>query len=162
MKRVSLCMLLATIALATFAQPQGQKGPGQPVFDPQKYQQMVEESLTKAACMIPEEAKAFFPLYNEMRAKQRDMGRQIYEVKKNTSGNDNKAYSDAILKINQLKVKMAEVEQDFYKRIIKVVPAEKAFKVMKAEDDFHRRMVQGQRGRRTANHKGGPRPMQDK
>ena len=155
---------MLTILLVAFAQPQGGKrSQGQPPFDPQKFQQMVEASLTQAAGMTPEEAKAFFPLYNEMREKQREMGRQIYELKKNTGNGDNKACADAVLKINQLKVKMAEVEQDFYKRIIKTVPAEKAFKVMKAEDDFHRRMVQGQRGRRNGKRQqGGSRPQQDK
>ena len=34
---------------------------------------------------------------------------------------------------------------------------DQVFKVMKAEDDFHRRMVQGQRGR-GQERKGGPRP----
>ena len=42
---------------------------------------------------------------------------------------------------------MAKLEQDCYKRILKVIPAEKVLKVMKAEDDFHRRMVQGSRRR---------------
>lgn len=41
---------------------------------------------------------------------------------------------------------MAQLEESYYKRILKTVPAEKVFKVMSAEDDFHRRMVQGQRG----------------
>ena len=42
---------------------------------------------------------------------------------------------------------MAEVEQEYYKRILKVVPANKVIKVMRAEDNFHRRMVQNNRGR---------------
>ena len=121
---------------------------------------MVEASLAKTACFTPEEAKAFFPQYNEMRERQRKMGVQIYELKKNTKS-DAKSCSESILKINQLKVEMAEVERDFYKRIVKVVPADKVYKVIKAEDDFHRRMVQGQRGNRRPDARGqrpnGPR-----
>ncbi len=150
-------------AFLVCAQPQGVKGQqGQSSFDPQKFQQMVEESLTKAADLTPDEAKAFFPLYNEMKDKQRDMGRQIFEVKKNASNGDNKNYAEAIQKIHQLKVKMAEMEADFYKNIVKVIPAEKAFKVMKAEDDFHRKMVQRQRrDRRGGNARPGQHPLHE-
>ena len=145
MKRCLMTMLVAVVCMVTWAQPGMQKG--QPRFDPQKFQQMVEASLAKVADLTPEEAKAFFPQYNEMRERQRKMGVQIYELKKNTKS-DAKSCSESIQKINQLKVEMAEVERDFYKRIIKVVPADKVYKIIKAEDDFHRRMVQGQRNNR--------------
>jgi len=142
MKKILLTMFMMVLSMASWAQNYGN---GQPRFDPDKFQQMVEQSLAKAACLTPEESKVFFPQYNAMREEQRKMGAQIYELKKNVK-NDAKSYSAAILKINQLKVDMAEVEQNFYKRILKSVPAEKVFKLIKAEDDFHRRMVQGQRG----------------
>lgn len=151
MKKIFLCLLLTATTMGLWAQPQQ----GQPRFDPQKFQEMVEASLTQAAGLTTDEAKAFFPLYNEMRAKQREMGKQIYELKKNAKG-DAKAYAETIQKINQLKVDMAVVEQNFYKRVVKDVPAEKVFKVMKAEDDFHRRMVQRQRGRRGNGPNGQP------
>lgn len=151
MKKFLMTLLLVAAGLCASAQPNGQKG--QPLFDPQKFQQMVEESLTKAAGLTADEAKAFFPLYNDMRERQRKMGVQIYELKKNAKG-DAKSCTEAIQKINQLKVEMAEVERDTYKRILKVVPAEKVFKVMKAEDDFHRRMVQGPRNRRPQGQQG--------
>lgn len=150
MKKIFLCLLVVMSSMCLWAQP-GQKG--QPQFDPQKFQEMVEASLTQAAGLTPDEAKAFFPLYNEMRAKQREMGKQIFELKKNAKG-DAKAYAETIQKINQLKVDMAVVEQSFYKRIVKTVSAEKVFKVMKAEDDFHRRMVQRQRNRRPEGSRG--------
>lgn len=149
MKKIFLSLLLAITSIALWAQPGQQPEPpkGQPRFDPQKFQEMVEASLTQAAGLTPDEAKAFFPPYNEMRAKQRDMGKQIGELKKNASG-DAKAYAETIQRINQLKVDMAVIEQTFYKRVLKDVPAEKVFKVIKAEDDFHRRMVQRQHDRR--------------
>ena len=155
MKRTILFLAMAVFTLTIWAQP-GQQN-GVPRFDPQKYQQMIEESLTKAACLTPEEAKAFFPLYNEMRAKQREVGKQIHELKKNASG-DAKQYAETIQKINQLKVDMAVLEQKYYKRMVNAVPADKVFKVIKADDEFHRRMVQGQRNRGRG--QGGNRPPQ--
>ena len=151
MKRNIFLLMLMFMPLLTWAQPQGGDRP----FDPVKFQQMVEESLTKAASLNADEAKVFFPLYNEMRQKQREMGKKIHELKKQPL-TDAKKYSETILKIKQLQVDMAELEQSYYKRMLKVVPPEKVFKVMKAEDDFHRRMVQGQREK----HRNGksPRP----
>ena len=152
MKKIMLCWLMAICSFSLWAQPGPPKG--QQRFDPQKFQQMVEESLTKAAGLSSEEAKAFFPLYNEMRQKQREMGIQIHELKKNATG-DAKAYTATILKIKQLQVNMAELEQNYYKRFMKVIPPEKVFQVMKAEDDFHRRMVQRQRGNQNDRHPDG-------
>lgn len=145
MKRTIFLLAMMLCSLTICAQP-GQQNSA-PRFDPQKYQQMIEESLTKAAGLTPDEAKAFFPLYNEMRAKQREIGKQIHDLKKNATC-DAKQCAETIQKINQLKVDMAVVEQKYYKRMLNAVPADKVFKVIKADDEFHRRMVQGQRGRR--------------
>ena len=154
MKRTILLTLMVLAALSGWAQPQ--EPHGERHFDPAKFQQMVEESLTKAASLTPEEAKVFFPLYNEMRQKQREMGKKMHELK-NKPMTDGQKCSETILKIKQLQVDMAELEQSYYKRMLKTVPPEKVFKVMKAEDDFHRRMVQGQRGK----HREGKRPRSE-
>ena len=153
MKQMIVLTMMMFVSLCGWTQPQEPRGDRR--FDPAKFQQMVEESLTKAASLNADEAKVFFPLYNEMRQKQREMGKKIHELKKQPL-TDAKKYSETILKIKQLQVDMAELEQSYYKRMLKVVPPEKVFKVMKAEDDFHRRMVQGQREK----HRNGnsPRP----
>ena len=145
MKKLLLSLSFIIFSIATWAQAPQQHN-GQPPFDPQKFQQMVENELTKAADFTSDEAKAFFPLYNERRNKQREMGRQIHQLKKQAN-TDSKKSAEVVNKIYSLKVEMAQVEQSYYKRILKVVPAEKVLKVMRAEDDFHRRMVQNQRDR---------------
>lgn len=143
MKRWLTMALMVCFTLGAAAQEPAQ---GERKFDPQKFQQMVEEQLTKAAELTTDEAKAFFPLYNEMREKQRAIGQQIHRLKKEQTA-DEKACAEKVTRIKQLQVDMAKLEQDYYKRILKVIPAEKVLKVMKAEDDFHRRMVQGSRRR---------------
>lgn len=151
MKHFLISAMLAVMPLLAWAQPQGQPKDG-PRFDPQKFQQMVEETLTKAGGLTDDEAKAFFPLYNEMRGKQREMGRQMRDLKRGTPA-DTRA---TILKIKHLQVEMAELEQTYYERFLRIVPPEKLFRMMQAEDDFHRRMVQGDR-RREGKHGGRPR-----
>ena len=147
MKKLILGISLILISVATWAQPAQQQN-RQPRFDPQKFQQMMENELAKAAELTVDEAKAFFPLYNELRKKQRDMGMQIYQLKANAP-TDSKGAATTVSKINTLKVEMAELEQEYYKRIMKVVPANKIIKVMRAEDKFHQRMVQNTRGRQS-------------
>ncbi len=150
MKKLLIMTLLAILPLAIWA---NEPEMGNQRFDPEKFQKMVEESITKAAGLTPEEAQALFPLFNEMKAKQREIGLKIYQLKKCANG-DCKAYAKTINEINDLKVEMAQVESEYYIRILKVLPAEKVFKVMKADDDFHRRMVQGQHRKGNKTQKG--------
>ena len=120
MKKLILGLSLILLSVATWAQPAQQQN-RQPRFDPQKFQQMMEFELAKAAELTADEAKAFFPLYNELRKKQRDMGMQINQLKANAP-TDSKGAATAVNKI---------------------------IKVMRAEDNFHKRMVQNNRGRQT-------------
>lgn len=133
------------VAMSIFAQPARQNR--EPQFDPQKFQQMVEEELTRTAELTPEEAKAVLPLYTEMRQKQRELGKKVAELKK-TCGSDEKANADAVNKICNLKVDMAELERSYCKKMLKVLPAGKILKLMRAEDEIHRKMVQRSRPRR--------------
>ena len=149
--------------LVAAAQPQRQPHDGAQ-FDPQKFQQMVEQTLTKAGGLTTAEAEAFFPLYNEMRAKQREIGRQIHDLKQSTP-TSSKAYADTILRIKKLQLEMAELEQEYYKRILRKVSAEKVFKMMQAEDDFHRRMVRRNRDssrEKKGRHHNGSQPLERK
>ena len=129
MKKVVFCCLFALFTIGAWAQ-QPEPPKGQPRFDPQKFQQMVEESLTKAAELTADEAKSFFPLYTEMRKKQREMGRQIHELKKDAPQGNEKACAETISKIKRLQVEMAELEESYYKRFLKAIPAEKVMKVI--------------------------------
>lgn len=139
-----LLTIAAALLLSVAASAQPQEGNGRPRFNPEEFKQRMEQALTKEAGLTAEEAKAFFPIYHEMKAKQRERINQIRELKKKPYTTQ-EAYADAIAKIKNLQVDMAKVELDYYKKLVKAVPAEKVFKAMSAEDKFHRQMVQGQR-----------------
>lgn len=148
------CLLTVSAALlltiAAWAQPQDDKN--RPRFNPEEFKQRMEQALTKEACLTPEEAKAFFPIYYEMKEKQRACIKQIRDLKQKPYTTQD-AYAEAIAKIKNLQLDMAKVEQEYYKKLVKAVPAEKVFKAMTAEDKFHRQMVQGPR----KPHEGGKR-----
>ena len=146
MKQIIITAMFVLMPMLAMTQPSEQSQDG-PRFDPQRFEQMVEQTLTKAGELSPDEARTFFPLYKEMREKQRTMGREVHELKCSHPA-DAKACSATIAKIKRLQVEMAELEQSYYKRFLRVVSPEKLFRMMKAEDDFHRRMVRGERGKR--------------
>ena len=156
MKRRAFMALMALFTMNLWAQQT--QGAGKPRFDPQEFQLRMEEALTRQAGLTADEAKAFFPIYNEMKGKQRAISVQIHQLKTQCKP-DEAAYTATITKIKQLLVESAQLEQTYYRRLLEVVPASKVFKVMKAEDDFHRRMVQGPRGRwgGAGRGQGGPR-----
>ena len=149
MKRMVILALTALFTIGLWAQAPEQ---GKPRFDPKEFQQRMEAELTRQAGLTPEEAKLFFPLYKEMKEKQRNIGVQIHELKKGQK--DDATCAATIARIKQLQVESAQLEQTYYKRLVEAVPASKVFKVMKAEDDFHRRMVQGGMRSRQGNHQG--------
>ena len=122
--------------------PQRGQNNQQPRFDPQQFQQMMLMTITREAGFTQAESQSFMPLYKEMREKQRVLSGQIHELKTKKYSSE-KEYLNALTKIKSLQVEVAEVEADYYKRLCKAVGAEKMFKLMQAEDKFHRQMVRG-------------------
>lgn len=142
MKKIFLITLLSVMQLTLFAQPKDTSGG--PRMDPKEFQHRMRQEMTRVAGFTEEEEETFFSLYTEMREKQRLIGRQIHELKK-TKPQSTKDFANTITRIKQLQVEMSQVERTYYKRIVSAIPAEKVWLVMKAEDEFHRRMVRGKR-----------------
>ena len=145
MKRNILIVFALMLSASMFAQPQVGDEKGRHHFDPQRFQQYMEASLTREAGLTQEEAKAFFPIYNEMRQKQRVVGDEIRKMKKLNPGSSAKDYQSTILRIKEKQVKMAEMEVEYYQRMCNAIAPEKVFRVIQAEDKFHRQMVRGKR-----------------
>ena len=149
MKPTSLFIIALLFPLSICAQQQHTHGE-RPRFNPQEFQQRMEQTITREAALTTEEAAAFFPIYNEMRQKERTIADQIRSLKQQQPGNGSEDdYLNAVARIKQLQVEMAEVERDYYQRLCRAISPAKVFKAMKAEDKFHRTMVrEGQRERR--------------
>ncbi|MBO4905952.1 MAG: hypothetical protein J5486_02810 [Bacteroidaceae bacterium] len=141
MKHISVFIFTLLLPLMLFAQ-QHTAGGERPRFNPQEFQQRMQQTITREAELTTEEATAFFPIYNEMKQKQRTINDQIRDLKRQTPGCGSEAdYLTAITRIKQLQVEMAEVERDYYQRLCGAVSPVKVFKAMRAEDNFHRSMV---------------------
>lgn len=165
-QHICIITLLLAILLNANAFAQNPPHPRAPRFNPQEYKQKLERFVSKHAKLTPEEASKFFPIFHEMKEKQRNIMKQIQEKKfsRPASGASDKAYQDIILDIEKLKVQQAEIEETYYKKMCKAIPAQKVFEAMIAEDLFHRNMLQGfdnhrpkdKHGKRSEAHPHGP------
>ena len=137
--RRATCAILILMATLTnvLAQPREEK------FNPEKFRADLEEFITEEANLTKSEGKLLFPLFHEMKEKQRSLQETIFQLKRNTPSPNatDKDYSATIQKIKSLEVEKAELEELYYKKMCKAISARKVFLVMRAEDKFHRRMI---------------------
>lgn len=142
MKKIvyTLCFMLST-TLCAMAQPGERKGNGR--FGHEEFRARTEAFITQKVGFSPEDAKAFFALYNEMKSKQWEIQKKIFQLKRNEpdSNATKEKFTSVILEIKSLNVEMAQLEEEYYKRMCKAVPADKVYAAMKLEDDFHRQML---------------------
>ena len=141
MKRIilSLLLLLAPCSLLLTNAQQQQRGK----FKPDEFKAKLESYVTAEAGFTQAEAQAFYPIYFEMKGKQRGLQRQIFQLKKNApQAGDDKDYTIIIQKIKDLGVEMAKLEVNYYKKMYAVVSPQKVYKAMCAEDQFHRKMLE--------------------
>ena len=133
-KAFSLFMLCWLFLSSVTASAQGIP---RPKFDPAKFDAELEQFITIEAGLSPQEAARFFPLYREMQKKQRVLFsemRRFYHM----DINDNRACEDAIEKQDKMDIQMKEIQQRYHVKFMKVLPAGKVFKILRAEEKFHR------------------------
>ena len=133
------CIVIMMMAMLTsaLAQPKGER------FSPKEFRAHLEEFISKEAGLTASEGKAIFPIFHEMKEKQFKAQDKIFRLKRNgpASNASDKEFANAIQKIKNLEVEKAETEEEYYKKMCKAISARKVFLVMRAEDKFHRRMI---------------------
>ncbi len=127
------CMVLSsTLAMAQGETP-GKKGN----FNPKEFEQNLEQHIVKETSMTKEEEEKFLPLYREMRQKQikvMDSERQAHEKKPTTE----KEFEALLKARDNADIELKKITQTYHNKMLNVMPASMIFKVMRAEQDFHR------------------------
>lgn len=113
-------------------------------FNPEEFKAKLESFVTNEVGFTPSEAQAFYPIYYEMKGKQRQLQRRIYKLKNNPPAEnaDAKDYALIIQKTKDLGVEIAQLEVSYYKKMCNAVSPQKVYKAMCAEDKFHRKMLE--------------------
>lgn len=140
MKKVffSILMLVGTLSMNAQNQTENEK---RQKFDPAKFEAQLEEFITKQVELSQQEATAFFPLYREMRNKQRTYFEEMRKFR-HVDTDDEKKCREAIEKMDKNDLEMREIQKDYHAKFLKVLPASKVLKVIKAEEKYHRKAFQ--------------------
>ena len=136
-------MLLALLPAMAQQRRDGQHRP----FNPQEFKARMEQFVREKACLTQEEADKLFPVYHEMKAKQLELNRKMRHLKRHKPA-DEKEYACIVSQITCLGVELAKLEQTYYAKMCALVPAQKIYALILAEDAFHRDMLRnaGPRG----------------
>ena len=139
MRKVILIFYMLVFGITMMAQSQ-QRGK----FNPEEFKAKLESYVTSQAGFTQSEAQAFYPIYHEMKGKQRQLQHRIYRFKNNTptENADDKDFALIIQKIKDLGVEIAQLEVNYYKKMCNAVSPQKVYKAMCAEDKFHRKMLE--------------------
>ena len=114
-------------------------------FSPEKYQADLEQYITKEACLTPQEAAAFFPMFREMQKKQRALYNKMREDVR-IKPTDEAACKKMIQKRDQVELELKSIQQTYHNKFFSVIPASKVFDVIRAEDQYHRGLLRNMGG----------------
>lgn len=120
-------------------------------FNHDEFRKKMELFITEEAGLTPEDAQKFFPIFREMKEKQMKIGHKIKKLKKDPLDDDDDddddddkdedEWAEAVIEIEELKVKQAQIGETYIKRLCRIISGEKVFKALKAEDTFHRQIL---------------------
>ncbi len=112
-------------------------------FSPAEYWRQQKEFFTQRAGLTDDEANAFFPLYNELQQKKRELNREMRsamrpEIGSQPSEEQSLKVIDARADVN---IKIAELEKEYLQKFKEVLPASKILKVQVAEEQFNSQIL---------------------
>lgn len=135
-KRIYTLITLIALTLTLCAQPQ----PGGK-FNAEQFKKEQEDFITKEAHLTPQEASAFFPVFQEMQTKQRELFQKQRECWRKRPQSDKEA-SQLIVTMDNLDMQMKKMQQQYHQRFCKIIPATKAYACIKAEESFKHKVME--------------------
>lgn len=115
-------------------------------FDPHRYHSALRQYIITEARLTQKEAVMFFPLYDEMRKKQRTIYHKLSTYRKQKP-NTEKGCRDAIHAHDRNEIEMKKIQQAYHNKFLKVISASKLYDVIRAEEMFNRNAFKKMSGR---------------
>ena len=134
--------LLFTLAFGTSAMVLSAQEHRQEKFSPERFDAELQDYIVKEACLTPQDVADFFPIYKEMQKKLRTLFDRQRTMRKEMP-QDEKACQEAIRHHDEMDLEMKKLQQTYHNRFLEILPASKVYKILRAEDRFHRRMLRG-------------------
>lgn len=110
----------------------------------EKFKRQKAEYIIKEVGLTDAEARAFLPLTDELMRKKFEMNKYIRQESRKFRDKKNKTdaeYDALIDKILDQRVKIEELEKEYYQKYKKVLSSEKIYKYLFAEKNFMKKMV---------------------
>lgn len=137
MKRIILTLFLSVCVIPQIIAQGKHKH-----FDPQQFEMSLEQFVITEACLSPGEAELFFPLYREYMEKQRAL-RADERLHCNYKPATEKECREAIEYSDNIDIEMKELQKEYHRKYMRVLPANKVYDIIKAIDRFHRDCFKG-------------------
>ena len=134
MKKVIAISLLLIMTMMVNAQDKR--------FSPEKFEADLKAYITKEASLTSQEADKVYPVFRELREKQRVIYDKMRKLGMNKPVGD-EACKQAIVEYDKLNLELRQLDVDYHKKMIKMVSASKVYEIMQAENRFHRQMMKG-------------------
>ncbi len=150
MKRFTILFLSLIISLSIFAQ-----GPGNRMEIEKRYRSQKIAFITDKMQLSPEEAQAFWPLYNKLDAEKDASAKKMHEYRatfpENEADMTEEQAQEFLIYLNKHTAAMFKLGQEYQKHFLKVISAKKFLLLNDAENGFRRHLLQEFRGRGARN-----------
>lgn len=131
MKR-SLYLLLLIFTLTVAAQAQQQQK-----FDYEKFKADMTQFIVAEAGLSAAQVQNFRPVQDAMLAQKRILFRKVRDAKRATYRTAQE-YTAAIRNIDRWEQEMKALEASYHNNLLRILPADKVFLILKAESKFHK------------------------
>ena len=140
MKKASICIVAILLAAGSIhAQDKSN-----PRLSKEEFREKQQTFITQRAELTPEEARKFFPLFYELQDKKKLLNdsvrwniRQIKRMKAVPAAQ----YEKALDQMYDTRIRAAQMDKEYYLKFKSVLPAQKIYKVQRAEMCFKRDIV---------------------
>ena len=112
-------------------------------FSPAEYFQQQREFFISNAQLTEQEAEAFFPVYNELQQKKRELNREIRRIMREEGGPEmsQEQCLKAIDAKAEANIKIAALEKEYLQKFKEILPASKILKIQNAEEQFNSQIL---------------------
>jgi hypothetical protein len=100
--------------------------------------------ITERLALTPEEAEKFWPVYREFSNKRQELRQQFENTRKNPDPKlTPEQHENGLVELGlQLKQQELDLEKEYSRKMLSVIPAQKVMSLRRAEDDFRRLLLQ--------------------
>ena len=137
-------MLTSMVAVA-----QPERRPGDFEEKREKIEAIKVAFITEQINLTIEESQSFWPVYNQMSDKEHDLRkaqRDAFGGLKDFENASDKEVEKAIMELANLSVDIEELRQSYLPKFIDIIGAKKTAKLMKAEKEFGKRLMERMKG----------------